>query len=77
MIRQTIPYVVWIAGFLAAGWILTFPGAVVVFLTVFLTRQGGVRLRSALLAGVIVMVVLMTVVNLMDMVLPASIWAQL
>jgi hypothetical protein len=77
VLKQTLPYVLWIGALLLGIWILTFPGAVVVFMTAFLVREGGMRLHKALLAGGLVAVALMSIANLMDLILPASIWASL
>lgn len=77
LLQQTLRYALWIAGLLLGIWLLTFPGAVAVFLTAFLVLEGHVRLRNAGLAGVAVAVALMAIVNVMNMVVPASIWASL
>lgn len=77
LLKQTFPYVLWIGALLLGIWILTFPGAVMVFLTAFLIREGEVRPLKALLSGVLVAATLMSIANLMNLVLPASIWVSL
>jgi hypothetical protein len=77
LLKETFRYVLWTAGLLAGIFLLTFPGAVIVFLTAFLIREGGVKPVKAVLAGIAVAAVLMVIVDVMNMVVPSSLWLYL
>jgi hypothetical protein len=77
LLKQTLRYVLWTAGLLAGIYLLTFPGAVTVFLTAFLIREGGVKPVKAALAGIAVAGGLMVIVEVMNMAVPSSVWLHL